>query len=170
MAMHVIIQKHGDLSKKQLEDIVLLKEQHWPHGILSQKNWIAENFEENDIHLILYHQDAPVAYASLNQILCTIDSKQEPVLGLGSVCVARSCQKQGLGKVIVESANQYIAEHGKTGLLLCHKELTEFYSRYGWSNMNCEKVTVAEKNFVHFAMSLCKNYENVKHLVVPKNF
>ena len=170
MSLRIDIQKHSDLSQNRLEEIAFLKDQHWPHGIPSQKNWIAENFEENDIHMILYREDTPVAYASLNQIVCQIDSKSEEVMGLGGVCVDRSCQKQGLGRKIVEGANRYIAQQGKTGLLLCHKELIGFYSQLGWVNMVCEQVTVGESDFTHFVMSLGKVYEGIKCLKVPKNF
>ena len=170
MSLYIDIQKHKNISRKQLEEIAALKDQHWPHGIDSQINWIMRNFEENDIHLILYREDTPVAYASLNVISCQMDSQSEEILGLGGVCVDRSCQKQGLGKLIVEGANEHIAQQGIPGLLLCHKELTEFYSRCGWLDMQCSKVTVAEKAFDHYVMSYGKTYAGINLLAIPKNF
>lgn len=170
MSLRIDIQKHKDIPRKQLEEIASLKDQHWPHGIDSQINWILDNYEENDIHLILYREETPVAYASLNVISCQMDSREEEILGLGGVCVDRSCQKQGLGKEIVEAANRYIAQQKMPGLLLCHKELTEFYSRCGWLDMSCGKVTVAGKDFDHCVMSYGKAYEGTKLLEIPKNF
>ena len=170
MSVCVVIKKHNELSEKQFNDIARLKDQHWPHGVESQKAWITKNFGEDDIHIILYLQDSPVAYASLNDIQCTIYSREETVFGLGGVCVAKSCQKQGLGKQIVECANRYIATAEKPGLLLCHKELTGFYSLCGWEVINCEEVTVAGMPFAHLVMSFEKEYSKVDKLVISKNF
>lgn len=165
-----VIKKHCDLSEKEWNEIAFLKEQHWPHGIESQKKWIAANFEENDLHIILYQEDAPVAYASLNVIRCVIDSAQEEMLGLGGVCVTKTHQKQGLGKKVVECANAYITASQQPGLLLCHKELTGFYSLCAWKMMDCQKVSVADEVFTHYVMSFGKNYGSVMRLVIPKNF
>ena len=167
---NAVLQKHSVLSEQQLNDIACLKDQHWPHGLESQKAWIANNFEKDDIHLLLYQQDTPVAYASLNHICCTIDSAQETVWGLGGVCVAKACQKQGLGRKIVEYANQYITAAERPGMLLCHQPLTAFYNRCGWETVNSKQTTVAGAAFEHFVMSFGKKYGDVNKLVIPKNF
>ena len=170
MPLNIVIQKHSELSEKQLNDIARLKDQHWPHGLESQKAWIANNFEEDDIHLILYSEDTAVAYASMNHICCTVDAVEEAVLGLGGVCVDKANQKQGLGRKIVEYANQYITTAGKIGLLLCHQALIGFYSLYGWKTVEFGKATVAEAPFEHFVMSFGKQYGRVQTLAIPKNF
>lgn len=170
MPMILTIKKHSELSENELIDIAGLKDQHWPHGLASQKNWIDLNFEDSDIHIILYKEEIPVAYASLNTICCTIDSQKETLQGLGGVCVSKSCQKQGLGKKVVECANAYIDEGQYAGLLLCHKELTGFYDRCGWETAVCKAVTVAGKTFEHFVMSYGKRFADVNEFVIPKNF
>ena len=170
MSVCSVIKQHSKLSEKELNDIACLKDQHWPHGLESQKNWIAQNFEDQDVHIILYQEETPVAYASLNVICCKIDFDQEVVLGLGGVCVTKAFQKQGYGKQIVEHANAYITAGQRPGLLLCHKELTSFYNRYGWELAVCKEVSVAGKTFEHFVMSYGKPYADINHFVIPKNF
>lgn len=166
----IITQRHDELSEKQLDDIAFLKDQHWPHGTESQKAWIIKNFEGNDIHIIMYQKDIPIAYTSLNHIKCIVDSEQKEVLGVGGVCVAKNSQKQGLGIKIIECANRYITAGQQTGLLLCHKELIGFYRRCGWETINCKEVIVAEAVFEHFAMGFGKSYGHVGTLVIQKNF
>lgn len=170
MPVCCVMKKHCELSEKEWNDIAFLKDQHWPHGTESQKAWIARNFEDDDVHLLLYQADEAVAYASLNVICCMIDSRKENVLGLGGVCVAKTHQKQGLGKKIVECANEYITMSQQPGLLLCHKELTGFYNLCGWEMVNYERAFVAEAVFEHFVMSFRKRYGDVKSLIIPKNF
>lgn len=170
MTVPIISQRHREITEKQLNDIAFLKDQLWPHGLDSQKAWIAKNFDADDVHLILYQEDAPVAYASLNSIQCTIDSQIETLWGLGGVCVAKSCQRQGLGKLIVEGANRFLTASQLPGLLLCHKELTGFYNLCGWEILHCKKVTVEKTPFKHFVMSFGKQYGNINSLAIPKNF
>ena len=170
MTVNVLTRRHRELSKKQLTEIALLKDQHWPHGVDSQKTWIARNFEDDDVHIILYQQETPVAYASLNRIRCGMDSREETFWGLGGVCVAKDRQKQGLGKKMVACANQFIAASKLPGLLLCHRELTGFYGVCGWEVLRCEQVTVAETAFSHFVMSFGSEYRNAQILSIPKNF
>ena len=166
--MEFVICRHGQLSPRQYVDIANLKDQHWPHGVSSQINWIQKNFEENDIHIILYRKGQAVAYASLNRITCTVDGKEEKLLGLGGVCVDKNSQKQGLGQKILEQVNRTIAP--ETGLLLCHKELTGFYGRCGWETVHFQAATVAGAPFAHCIMSLGKKYGNVNTFDIPKNF
>lgn len=166
--MEFVICRHRDLTRQQYEAIAALKDRHWPHGTDSQISWIQKNFEENDIHIILYQEDKALAYASLNRITCTVDGRAESFWGLGGVCVDKACQKQGLGKKIVEQANACIAD--EAGLLLCHRELTGFYSRCGWESVNFEAATVAGKPFDHCIMAIGKDFGDVIAFHIPKNF
>ena len=170
MPIKLVIKQHSKLSGKEWDEIAFLKDQHWPHGPESQKAWIAQNFEDNDVHIIGYLGDTPVAYASLNAIHCVMDSKQVEILGLGGVCVDLNYQKQGLGRIIVECANEYITAEGKAGLLLCHHELTGFYSLCGWKIIHCEKVYVADADYKYFVMSIANDFSAMVSLVIPKNF
>ena len=170
MDMDVVVKKHCDLSEKEWNDIAGLKDQHWPHGAESQKKWIAQNYEKNDVHILLYQDETPVAYSGLNELCCMVDGQEKEVLGLGGVCVAKNRQKEGLGKRVVECVNCCIAEAQKPGLLLCHEELTHFYTLCGWKVMHCEKVSVAGADFAHFVMCCGDLDARVECLAIPKNF
>jgi len=45
--------KTKDLLPEQLDAISQLKDQHWKHGIESQKEWIQNNLLSDDTHLML---------------------------------------------------------------------------------------------------------------------
>jgi len=168
--MEFVICRHRDLTRQQYEAIAALKDQHWPHGTDSQISWIRENFDQEDVHIILYQGKQAAAYASLNRITCTVNGKQERLLGLGGVCVDKACQKQGLGKKLVERAKGYIAGESLPGLLLCHRELTGFYSRCGWESVDFEAATVAGTPFDHCIMAIGKDFGDVIAFHIPKNF
>ena len=43
-----------NLSKKNIKEIINLKETHWSHGIKSQKEFLKKNLKPNDLYNLLY--------------------------------------------------------------------------------------------------------------------
>ena len=130
------IVKHRDLSKEECLRIASLKDQHWQHGVESQIQWMKDNIEMDDIHLMGEELEAGIislkAYMALINLTVQIDDQFVDCFGVGNVCVNKDSQHMGLGRTLLKEAEQYIKSHHKLGILLCKDALIPFYENNGW--------------------------------------
>ena len=162
--------KQSELNEDLLKEIIFLKNQYWVHPYESQKRWINENLENDDLHLLMKIDEKPVAYLSICRIAITIDENKSDMLGIGSVCVGREYAKKGFGKAIVLKANDIIKEKNAQGVLLCHDALIEFYRRCGWNLINYNAATLASQNYSDNVMLLNGSEINAVNIQIEKNF
>jgi len=138
--------------------IAELKEQHWQYGIESQLQWMKDNIISNDYHLMGEEVDGEVvslrAYISIIQLNIKIDGEIYDALGIGGVCVDKSIEHSGYGKLLVREACKYIISKGKTGILLCNDELKNFYEKCGWNQLIFERAEVAGIRYFNNIMLL----------------
>lgn len=145
-------------SEKQLIEIATLKNQYWKYTIDSQIRWIAEHYEDNDIHILAYQESILIAYAGLVFNECIIDGIQSKFCGLGNVCVSAAEQKKGVGKLLVEEANKIINLKNSEGFLFCHKSLVPFYQKCGWNVLTTNSVLIEGNNYVEYLL----NYNSMR--------
>lgn len=152
--------KHKCLSVAEGMQIACLKDQHWQYGIKSQILWMNDNLEDNDIHLICKNTDGRdsilQAYITLTNLCVEIDGQYLECVGVGCVCVDKTCQHTGLGRLLIEKANSFIKEQKKYGILLCKDALVSFYEKCGWKRIQYESATVADNRYDHNIMLLGK--------------
>lgn len=125
--------KNSQLTSSDVENICKLKSEHWKYDIESQKEWLRENFSENDIHLVLYKEERLIGYLSL-KLFKMKDSLDKDILalGVGSVCVTQSEKGKNFGLLLMYLVNFYLDSEHLTGVLLCKQELVPFYQKSGW--------------------------------------
>ncbi len=162
--------RHSELSEEYLDEMIRLKQQHWPHPYESQRRWVKENLEEGDIHLFMKLDGAAVAYLSINFVGVNIDGRELILPGLGNVCVDLGYQKQGLGSKIVARATQIIDEMGQGGILLCHSHLIKFYGGCGWRQLSYGKASVGGRVFDDIVMLYGSDVENASSIKIQRNF
>ncbi len=162
--------KHKDLNEDALREIIRLKQQHWNHPYESQKKWIEDNLQPEDIHMLYAIDGRYIAYMSI----CIIDifSKEMHIKakGLGNVCVDKELQGKGLGKRLVEKANELITDAGEVGILLCHNHLLAFYERCGWHNVEYNSLLIGENKFNDILMLLNCDKNYLSDVVLDRNF
>lgn len=125
--------KHSLIGNQNIDNIAILKSQHWNYPIESQKKWIEENIEEEDIHLLLTNNDNQlIAYLSLVEIEVTHQGGKDLMLGVGSVCVDKNYLGQHLGLLLMNLVDYYLKRNKKEGILLCSDKLVLFYEKSGW--------------------------------------
>ena len=167
------IVKHRDLSMTEGLRIAYLKDQHWPYGLESQILWMRDNIEADDVHLMGEKQDGEkidlLAYVTLTNVKTIIDEQQINCIGVGGVCVDKSKQHSGLGKLLMQEAGQYIISQGKTGILLCKDALVPFYEKCGWKLLKYQTAKIAENKYDHNIMLLYKECCCSK-IIIDKNF
>ncbi len=171
MRYEISILKTKELSADQISDINRLKDQYWPYGPKEHMRWFVENLTEDDTHLMLLEnrwesydenddsdgEPSPkgnrlLGYLNLVKTEAIIDTKRYDIIGIGNVCVDLANRHKGLGALLMDNANAYIEKSKSCGIILCHGEMVEFYSKYGWKKMECNKALVAGDYFSYIVM------------------
>ena len=65
MTLKVKFQKNRYTKKKNLEEIINLKNKEWKFGRKSQINWIKKNLKEKDVHVTLKYKNKLIGYTML---------------------------------------------------------------------------------------------------------
>lgn len=128
--------RHGDLSIREVLDIIEIKSIAWPYDVDSQFRWIIRNLLTDDLHFLLRDQNsgAIVAYLNLVEVEAEIErGKITKCWGLGNVCARQ--KGRGSGRELLEHLNCYIESSGKPGILLCKENVLGFYSKMNWEQL-----------------------------------
>ncbi len=165
-----IVIRHEDLTDDALNEIVLLKQQHWDYSTESQKKWIQSCLKADDLHLLMKMNDKFVAYLSINVINMVVDGQAMVGKGLGNVCVDKAFQGQGLGKKIVNKATEIIKANDDTGILLCHTHLIPFYERCGWVNTSYDNLEIDKRVFADVMMLFNNDLKHITYMTLDRNF
>lgn len=165
--------KHNELSDEERMKIAELKNQHWPYGIESQLSWIESNIQPNDVHLIGEEQTENGAvlraYSTITTLKVRIDGKYDEFLGVGGVCVDKSIQHSGIGRLLMKATGEYIEQQEKKGILLCKENLQGFYRNCGWELLDYHMATVADMKYEQKVMIL-KSKFSCNEIVINRNF
>jgi len=170
MKQEFVVIKQKDITSDYLDEIIRLKQQHWNYSYESQKEWIVSSLKDDDLHLLLKLDGVCVAYLSINIINMIVDEQKLIGKGLGNICVDLAYQKQGLGKKIVEKANEIIEQGNDIGILLCHAHLIPFYERCGWVNMKYDNLEIDNKVFADAMMFFNFYIKNISYMTLERNF
>lgn len=165
-----VIIKHKELTDNYLNEIICLKQQHWDYSVDSQKKWIRSCLKPDDLHLLIKMDNQNVAYLSINVINMVFDGQAMVGKGLGNVCVDKAFQRQGLGKKIVEKANEIIKANDDTGILLCHTHLIPFYERCGWINISYDNLEIDKRVFSDVMMLFNNDLRHIKYMTLDRYF
>lgn len=121
---------HSQITNEILSQIINLKKNHWDYSFEQHKEWIFENINYKDIHVLMFDNEKAVAYMNLIKIEVVINDKVMPFLGIGNVCSKE--KGKGYGKELLLGVNSFLKDEKHYGLLLCKNELVAFYSKYNW--------------------------------------
>lgn len=164
---------HKDLSSAEKISIAKLKDQHWQYGVESQIRWMNENIYLNDMHLIGEKEaEGKVkiqAYITLSNVQVIIDGISHEFIGIGGVCVDKCAQHSGIGRQLMEKADEYLDEQKKNGILLCKDALVEFYRKCGWESVCYQRAVVKGKKYKKQIM-LFKRECNCESITISRNF
>ena len=132
------------ISDVLMNEVLILKDQSWKYGIDSQRNWVSENLEDDDIHFCCFDESGVLlAYANLVNRKIFIGDQHENVLGIGNVCVREKNKGMGFGSELMRKINNYLLVSKKIGILLCKEQLVSFYASLGWSQIPTDLIEVS---------------------------
>ena len=134
------IVKQKDISEQELLEVCKIKSVFGNYSIDSQKQWIMNNLKDDDKHFLLYKDDVLVAYLNLIDIQILINGNSLSVYGIGNVCSKES--GNGFGSKILSRLNEFLRSVSMPGYLFCKQNLISFYSKNGWTILDCDNSNV----------------------------
>ena len=132
MCEKLIIQSPLNLNLKDLTDLCLLKEQHWPIGLKKQFGLWFYISNKNDKLIYIEKKQLKIAFLRLKLRRIFIGKQIINSYYLTEVCVDKNYQNKGWGKRIINESQNIIIKDKINAHLLCHREQKEFYLNLGW--------------------------------------
>ncbi len=123
--------QHQDADDRLLRKIIDLKNESWPYGEESQREWLKKNMGVHDWHCLLWAGDDLTGYCTLSEVVLDINGCTSDILGLGCVCVASKKKGHGWGATLSTLVSQLIRDSGHAGMLICRDDLVGFYQNNG---------------------------------------
>ena len=129
--------RHSDMKSDEIQKIISVKQQYWDYSFESQMKWINDNLFDDDYHLWFeLNTGEIIAYLNIVNLDVRVDESNKRLLGIGNVCVDKNVLGNGLGKLLMQTANYYIKNTNEVAILLCKKHLLGFYQKAGWHVYN----------------------------------
>lgn len=130
--------RHYDTSKDLLEAIGTIKSMRWKYPLEKQLDWIKNNLNINDYHLLIYLDEQLIGYTNLVDIEVIINTNPVKFRGIGNVCTLES--GKGYGDLLMKEINKSIKEKNWNGVLLCKDNLVAYYTKYEWDIVSKEVI------------------------------
>jgi hypothetical protein len=137
--------RHADITKELLIQIAVLKKYHWKYALEEHLNWMKENLNLNDIHVVMENDNSElIAYLNLVNISITLNDNENDFLGIGNVCV--NVKNRGYGSMLLKEVNGFIYANNLRGALLCKDVLAPFYQLNDWELVEKSKTSTNLQN------------------------
>ena len=168
------ILKHEELTTCCKNQIAVIKDQHWKHGMKSQLDWMDKNICYGDLHLVGKLQNDKneriCAYLNLVHINASFDGNENECIGVGNVCVDKEYEHIGYGSLLLNQANEYLLKLGKQGILLCKDALVPFYEKCNWEKIFSKQVRIRSKDYIDNVMSFPIVKQHIDEIKLDRNF
>ena len=135
--IEICLVKVENATLDQLNQIVEIKKQSWPYPDKKQLEWINQNLNKDDEHVMLFVDGVLCAYLNLVWLSVELDSVKTTAVGIGNVCVSLDKRNKKYGTLLMNCVNTILIERNHIGVLLCQDKLFGFYQKNGWKE--CEK-------------------------------
>lgn len=159
MAISTQLIKHSEASKELLESIANIKSIRWQYPLEKQLQWMNDNLQQNDVHLLVYFENNLIAYTNFVNVEVIINDVPTQFMGIGNVCTSES--GKGYGDILMNAINNSINQNNWNGILLCKDSLVSYYEKYNWilisiDLIQSESLKMINTMFFNFATSTRK--------------
>jgi len=114
------------LTELHIQSIIKLKSQQWNYNYESQRTWMNNNIQDNDVNILLYNTNCElIGFLVILKRSCSI---------IDSLIIDEKYRSCGFGSVIMKHIMNNIIKDN--GFLLCENKNMEFYRKYGWIENN----------------------------------
>lgn len=170
--MNIRIVAHSEISQRDIDTAIVLKEQYWKYGVESQLKWMNENLAPNDLHCFLLTESGEAAaYMNIVNVKGEFDGNENDFWGLGNVCIKKKYAGQGYVQYMIKTFFSDYNLPRKPGLLLCHKNLIAFYEKARWTLLEYRNALVSNRPY-----SLCimtygyQQHTNFEYIRINRSF
>ncbi|WP_313815652.1 GNAT family N-acetyltransferase [Citricoccus sp.] len=138
MSRHLRVIQHADLSEV---DIRLLRDFFNRQYFADFGPWNLDapyGYSPADMHTLICDGPALVAHVGFQVRLIGVGSIDVSVAGTGGVLVDESCRGTGLGREVMQDAQQAMRNDGRVqfGYLGCREQVVPFYESTGWHRIH----------------------------------
>ncbi len=136
--------KTKNLKNTDISKICNLKNQHWKYGIKKQKIWFSQNYNQDDVHYLIFFKNNLIGYLHLGIKKLETQSKKKKYVLFRNLIVDKKFRFKGIAENIMFFANNYIKKQKKIGFLICKFKLIKFYKKYGWKRCSKKKIILTD--------------------------
>ena len=108
MIYNLVSKKSFQLSKKEIKNICLLKDNQWKFGIKSQLNWYKKNIKKKDIHNMMFINSELIGYTLLRRRKCLVNKVLKKYLLFDTLVLGKKYRNKKLSNLI-EAEKKYKA-------------------------------------------------------------
>tara|TARA_B100000530_G_scaffold328392_1_gene269150 strand:- start:69 stop:584 length:516 start_codon:yes stop_codon:yes gene_type:complete len=161
-----------DLTDENIKEICKLKNTHWKFGIKSQLEFFYNFYKPFDLHICLSIKNKIIGYNCLRKRKLLISKERIPFLLFDTLVISKKYRGKKLGNLIMTFNNNTILNQNLMAILLCNKNLLNFYSSLGWTRLKKEKYNFLNVNklkelmiYNDIGLSIKKNKNNKIELI-----
>ncbi len=172
--LKVTFKKNLKLTEEDIDSLIYLKQQFWKYDYHEQKKWLHENIREDDYHIFINNEKQLLAYLNAVRVDVMINHKEYNMLGVGNVCVDKNMAHIGLGSLLLSVMNLQLKYLHMQGILLCKRNLIDFYKESNWKLIESTSVKIGDIPFNNCVMVYNPKSEwfghTINKIVVSRNF
>ena len=157
--------KTSELNKKQIDQILNLKNTYWKYGRKSQLKWFKKNALVNDLHNLLLINNEIVGYTFLaNRSLKVlhlnkINDKVSYTL-FATLILSKKYRNFFYVSKFMKFNSEMIVKKNKPSFLLCHDHNVKLYKFFGWSSLDISNFKVPDHS--SNLKGMIYNFDNFK--------
>ena len=155
------------LKKKEIIDIVKLKNSHWNFGISSQLKWFnnKKNVFKDDFHFFLKKEKKIIGYVQIGKRKYILDTKEKNYYLFRTLIILKKERSERLADKIMMEVSEFVKKRKRPSFLICKKNLIKFYKKYGWVSLNKKKFKIADHKNLMSGMIYNLNKRNKKKII-----
>ena len=141
--------KTSELDKKQIDQILNLKNTYWKYGYESQLTWFKKNSHKNDVHNLIIINDEIVGYTFLGSRTFEILHlskiiKKLPYILFETLILSYKYRNFFYVSKLMKFNSKIINKKKNPSFLLCHNPNVKLYKFFGWSSINVSDFKVPD--------------------------
>ena len=123
---------HEKINAKILDKIINLKMEEWIYSKTQHLNWIKKNLKKKDLHIILEVNNKICGYTCLRNKYFYHNKKRVYFYYFDTLILKKKLRNLKLSSVLMEYNMKKINHEYKLAVLVCKKNLVNFYKKFNW--------------------------------------
>ena len=130
-----------ELTNKEIDQILNLKNTYWEYGYDSQFDWFKKNAQPDDLHNVMKIKDNLIGYTFLGHRSFEIvksDNKKESLKYtlFATLILKKDYRNYFYASKMMKYNSETIKKIDKPSFLLCHGKNMKFYKHFNWRKLD----------------------------------